>query len=81
MLLSILRRENKEFLFSLKEELQASTTKEFWEVSERGTNINYLEPAQREHIQTFYEWFSNTMTPDELVNFMRSAGLWAIFKV
>lgn len=34
-----------------------ATTKEFWEVSERGSNFAYLEPRLRSFLFRFFGWF------------------------
>lgn len=44
-------------LLSVQDELHNATTKEFWEVSERGSNFTFLEPKLRGYLKTFYSWF------------------------
>jgi hypothetical protein len=51
------KEENKQLLLSIREELSMATTKEFWEVSERGANFAYLEPKLRSHLFRFFGWF------------------------
>eukprot|EP01105_Mastigella_eilhardi_P022979 TRINITY_DN5747_c0_g1_i1.p1 TRINITY_DN5747_c0_g1~~TRINITY_DN5747_c0_g1_i1.p1 ORF type:complete len:380 (+),score=143.48 TRINITY_DN5747_c0_g1_i1:950-2089(+) len=60
--------ENRDLLLSIKEELQLPSTKEFWEVSERGSNFTYLEPHLRDQIPKFYEWFTWHNMTDEVRN-------------
>lgn len=61
---------------SLRDELGSSATKEFWEVSERGSNFTYLEPHLREQLSTFYEWFTaaRLTAADEWTQYMNSDG-------
>eukprot|EP01105_Mastigella_eilhardi_P019355 TRINITY_DN4546_c0_g1_i2.p1 TRINITY_DN4546_c0_g1~~TRINITY_DN4546_c0_g1_i2.p1 ORF type:complete len:784 (-),score=228.62 TRINITY_DN4546_c0_g1_i2:377-2449(-) len=60
------KEPSKELLVSLKSELESASTKEFWEVSERGTNFNYLEPNLRENLNTLYGWFEWPETLEEI---------------
>ncbi|KAH3763420.1 hypothetical protein Pelo_4754 [Pelomyxa schiedti] len=72
ILVSADRQENKINLLSLKEELMGPTTKEFWEVSERATNFNYLEPARKDQLETLYEMFSFDPTTSDVTDYMHS---------
>jgi hypothetical protein len=49
--------EKPERLTSIREELAAITTKDFWEVIDRGSNFDYLEPARKQQLDTFFAWF------------------------
>eukprot|EP00727_Mastigamoeba_balamuthi_P002442 m51a1_g12195 hypothetical protein (944) ;mRNA; r:32401-36094 len=51
------REENKALLISIHAEIDGPSTREFWEVSERGYNFTYVEPRLREQLQTFFAWF------------------------
>ncbi len=44
-------------LNSIREELEAITSKEFWEISDRGVNFDYLEPERRRKLDVFFGWF------------------------
>jgi hypothetical protein len=44
-------------LLSIWQELESLDTREFWEVNDRGTNFDYLAPAQKAQLQTFFGWF------------------------
>lgn len=46
-------------LWGLMKELQNISNKEFWEVSERGTNFTYLGPDQKAQLPLFFSWFKN----------------------
>ncbi|KAH3758471.1 hypothetical protein Pelo_9723 [Pelomyxa schiedti] len=67
-------KENKTILISIKGELAMTSTKEFWEVSERGANFTYLEQHLRRQLDTFYSWFTEAkvMSAQEWDNFMES---------
>ena len=45
-------------LASIREELAGITSKDFWEVSDRGVNFDYLEPKRRAQLELFFSWFS-----------------------
>ena len=49
--------EKAERLASIRDELMAITTKDFWEVIDRGSNFDYLEPERKERLATFFSWF------------------------
>ena len=42
---------------SIRRELEAVKTAEFWEVSDRGINFEYLPPERRVALDTFFGWF------------------------
>ncbi len=46
-------------LASIREELAGITSKDFWEVSDRGGNFDYLEPKRRAQLKKFFGWFSS----------------------
>lgn len=41
---------------SLIEEIRRTTQEEFWEISDRGTNFDWLSEARRAHLDTFAAW-------------------------
>ncbi len=45
-------------LASIQGELAGITSKDFWEVSDRGGNFDYLEPDRRAQLDKFFGWFS-----------------------
>jgi hypothetical protein len=45
---------------SIREELAGITSKDFWEVSDRGGNFDYLEPERRAQLEKFFGWFTAT---------------------
>jgi hypothetical protein len=52
-----MRSELRSRLTSIREELADITSREFWEISDRGVNFDYLEPEQREALERFFGWF------------------------
>ena len=53
-----MQTERPERLRSIYDELMAVHSKEFWEVVDRGTNFDYLEPARKQCLKTFFGWFA-----------------------
>jgi hypothetical protein len=45
-------------LASIRDELAGITSKDFWEVSDRGVNFDYLGPKRRAQLELFFSWFS-----------------------
>ena len=54
-----MEHERGERLFSIKEEMLAVTDRDFWEVSDRGINFDFLEPSRRQELERFYAWFGD----------------------
>lgn len=50
-------REPATRLGSIRDELQRTTEQLFWEITDRGTNFDWLEPERRAHLDTFFGWF------------------------
>ncbi len=44
-------------LESIHNELASINTPDFWEITDRGTNFDYLEPEQRKKLDVFFGWF------------------------
>lgn len=53
-----MREEVPSRLSSIREELGSITSKDFWEISDRGVNFDYLDPRRRAALDTFFGWFS-----------------------
>lgn len=53
--------ERAERLISIRDELLSVASKDFWEVIDRGANFDYMEPARKEHLRRFFEWFPTTV--------------------
>ncbi|MCA9701976.1 MAG: DUF2254 domain-containing protein, partial [Myxococcales bacterium] len=52
-----MRGERRERIDSIRAELEAVTDPEYWEVSDRGINFEYLSPKRRATLDTFFGWF------------------------
>jgi len=52
-----MRNENVIRMRSIRDELLSIESKEFWEVSDRGGNFDYLEPGRKEMLKVFFGWF------------------------
>ena len=52
-----MRDENADRLGSIRDELLAVQSKDFWEISDRGGNFDYLPPARKELLRVFFGWF------------------------
>jgi hypothetical protein len=51
--------EDPERLVSIREELERITEPEFWEVSDRGINFDWLAPGRRAYLHAFFGWFED----------------------
>jgi hypothetical protein len=56
-----MRDERAERLASIRDELLAVESREFWEVSDRGVNFDYLTPERKERLLEFFEWFGDKL--------------------
>ncbi|MBT8496299.1 MAG: DUF2254 domain-containing protein [Deltaproteobacteria bacterium] len=54
---SDMTEESVERLASIRDELMAIESKDFWEISDRGGNFDYLEPERKAMLTTFFRWF------------------------
>ena len=52
-----MKGEPPERLQSIQEELQAIEEPEYWEVTDRGINFDYLLPSRRAKLKEFFDWF------------------------
>ena len=44
--------------------VEVLTTAEYWEVSDRGINFDYLPDEQREQLPVFFSWFQSLPSVD-----------------
>jgi len=51
-----MRDEPKERLAKIRRQLENVGSKDFWEIIDRGRNFEYMPPAQRECLATFFDW-------------------------
>jgi Predicted membrane protein (DUF2254) len=48
--------EPRERLLSIRHALETVTSKDFWEIIDRGRNFEYMPPAQRQSLAQFFSW-------------------------
>jgi hypothetical protein len=58
-----MRSEPGPRLESIRDALMAVVNPEFWEVSDRGINFEWLDAERRPHVATFYQWLGGGMPP------------------
>lgn len=56
-----MRDERAERLASIRDELLNVESKEFWEVSDRGVNFDYLAPERKTELLRFFNWFGDRL--------------------
>lgn len=57
MIFRDMAHEPAERLRSIRQELESIESPEFWEIIDRGTNFDYLEPARKKMLARFFSWF------------------------
>lgn len=55
--------ESRERLQAIRYELERVTSKDFWEIIDRGRNLEYLPPSQRDAMRRFFESLGVTGPP------------------
>lgn len=55
-----MRDDTAERLGSIRDELLEVQSKDFWEISDRGGNFDYLPPERKEKLRVFFGWFRDT---------------------
>jgi len=58
-----MRQEQAPRLASIRDELLAVTSAQFWEITDRGKNFDYIPPERKEKLLVFFEWFGPTIPP------------------
>jgi hypothetical protein len=48
--------EPRERLLTIKQQLESVTSKDFWEIIDRGRNFEFMPPEQRECMKVFFSW-------------------------
>ncbi|MBN1612125.1 MAG: DUF2254 domain-containing protein [Polyangiaceae bacterium] len=51
-----MRGEPKERLRVVRDALSSATSKDFWEITDRGRDFEYVPPEQRAKLRVFFEW-------------------------
>lgn len=58
--------ESRERLASIRDELMAVRSSEFWEVSDRGVNFDFLDAERKGRMLQFFGWFTDLRPPGEV---------------
>ena len=58
-----MKNESPERLRSIRDEMLAITSKDFWEVVDRGTNFDYVSDARKEKLRQFFAKFTALAVP------------------
>jgi hypothetical protein len=53
-------------LASIRDELLAVESSTFWEITDRGTNFDYLPQARKDQLYRFFAWFGGTLPEPRL---------------
>ena len=48
---------------SIRDEMLAITSKDFWEVVDRGTNFDYLSDERKQKLREFFSGFTSLAAP------------------
>ncbi|HET6610696.1 MAG TPA: DUF2254 family protein [Kofleriaceae bacterium] len=67
-------QESAERLHSIRDELLAVDSKDFWEISDRGENFDYLEPERKAMLARFFGWFAEMSGELKAVSVPRAAA-------
>jgi hypothetical protein len=62
-----MRNEQPERLASIRNELMAVTSKDFWEVIDRGTNFDFVDDERKARLREFFTWFPSLTAPTSAV--------------
>ncbi len=54
-----MRAEKPSRLHTIRRSLEAVESSEYWEVSDRGVDFEWLPPERRAKLPTFFGWFDN----------------------
>jgi hypothetical protein len=58
-----MRQENPARLASIRDEMLSVASSDFWEITDRGTNFDYLNDERKLRLVEFFAWFGDTLTP------------------
>jgi hypothetical protein len=61
-----MKDERPERLASIRDELLNVHSQEFWEVSDRGVNFDYLSGPRKNCLLAFFEWFGDRLPPPRI---------------
>jgi hypothetical protein len=58
-----MEREKTSRLQSIRDELLTVQSSDFWEISDRGVNFDYLSPDRKAKMVEFFDWFGDLIPP------------------
>lgn len=58
-----MRYESPARLASIRDEILSVTSPEFWEVTDRGTNFDFIPGPRKRQLVEFFGWFGDTIPP------------------
>jgi len=58
-----MRYESPARLASIRDEILSVVSPEFWEITDRGTNFDYIPAARKRRLVEFFGWFGDTIPP------------------
>jgi hypothetical protein len=67
LILRDMESEPADRLLTIKSALESVTSKDFWEIIDRGRNFEYMPPKQREALSVFFGWLGVGDTPAKSV--------------
>lgn len=58
-----MRNEKPARLASIRDEMLSIASRDFWEVTDRGSNFDYIPPDRKRRLIEFFAWFGDTLAP------------------
>jgi hypothetical protein len=58
-----MREEKPARLASIRDEMLSINSPHFWEITDRGTNFDYIPPERKRRLVEFFEWFGGALAP------------------
>jgi hypothetical protein len=53
-----MENEPRDRLLAIRQQLEGVSSKDFWEIIDRGRNFEFMPPEQRRCMKTFFGWLS-----------------------
>ncbi|MEM9865173.1 MAG: DUF2254 family protein [Myxococcota bacterium] len=66
--------ERRDRLASIRDELMNVKSGEFWEISDRGVNFDFLPPERKEALQVYFSWFKDLPPPSAVPSLSPTAA-------
>jgi hypothetical protein len=60
-----MQNEPRDRLLAIRQQLEGVTSKDFWEIIDRGRNFEYMPEDQRDCMRTFFSWLSIGERPSD----------------